>query len=66
MKRKRQLSFDNKKIIKTEAIEIKIGKSRNRDVEMYYNELSKEYRYINNLEDSPSPDKYLLTIKTIR
>lgn len=63
MNRKRQNSFDKKKIIKTEAIEINFGKCRKRDVEMYYNESTKEYKLVNNFENSPHPDKYLLTIK---
>ena len=52
-----------KKIVKTEAIEINFGKCRKRDVEMYYNESTKEYKLVNNFENSPHPDKYLLTIK---
>jgi hypothetical protein len=63
MNRKRKNSFDSKKVIKTEAIEIKFGKCRKRDVEMCYNESTKEYNLVNNFENSPHPDKYLLTIK---
>ena len=63
MNRKRQNSFDKKKIVKKEAIEINLVKCLKRDVEMYYNESTKEYKLVNNFENSPHPDKYLLTIK---
>ena len=63
MNRKRKNSFDSKKSIKTEAIEIQFGKCRSRDVEMYYSESTKEYKLVNNTENSPHPDKYILTLK---